>query len=60
MTIVTGDTLTPADLQFEAFNNAREPKELIILPGSHFDAYAGPKFEANVAAQSAFLKKWLL
>ncbi len=34
-----GDHLTPCDLAVAAYEKAREPKKLIILPGGHFDAY---------------------
>ena len=33
------DVLTPTDLAVAAFEHAREPKSLHILPGGHFDAY---------------------
>ena len=31
--------LTPTDLAIAAYETAREPKKLVILPGGHFDAY---------------------
>ena len=31
--------LTPTDLAIAAYEKAREPKKLQILPGGHFDAY---------------------
>jgi fermentation-respiration switch protein FrsA (DUF1100 family) len=34
-----GDHLTPAELAIAAYEKAREPKKLSILPGGHFDAY---------------------
>ena len=34
-----GDHLCPAELAIAAFETAREPKKLTILPGGHFDAY---------------------
>lgn len=34
-----GDHLVPAELTIAAFERAREPKKLEILPGAHFDAY---------------------
>ena len=33
------DVLTPTDLAIAAYEKAREPKRLQILPGGHFDAY---------------------
>jgi fermentation-respiration switch protein FrsA (DUF1100 family) len=37
--VAENDTLTPTDLAIEAFGRAREPKQLVIIPGGHFDAY---------------------
>jgi fermentation-respiration switch protein FrsA (DUF1100 family) len=40
MLVVAGaDHLTMADIALEAFERAREPKRLVLLPGGHFDAY---------------------
>lgn len=59
MTVSQNDVLTPTDLAIEAFMKAREPKQLNILPGGHFEAYTGGNFEANTKCQTEFLKKWL-
>jgi uncharacterized protein len=29
----------PSELAIAAFDTAHQPKELVILPGGHFDAY---------------------
>lgn len=60
MTIAAEDVLTPADLAIQAFARAREPKQLHLLPGGHFDAYSGRLFERNAGTQVEFLKKWLV
>ena len=39
MIVAENDVLTPTDLAIEAFGRARDPKQLVILPGGHFDAY---------------------
>ena len=31
--------LTPTAFAIAAYEKAREPKKLVILPGGHFDAY---------------------
>ncbi|RBA21880.1 hypothetical protein FPRO05_00227 [Fusarium proliferatum] len=59
MTVAENDVLTPTDLALEAYSRAREPKQLSILPGGHFDAYTGNNFERNVARQIEFLKEYL-
>ena len=37
--VAVGDHLVPSELAIAAFDTAHQPKELIILPGGHFDAY---------------------
>ena len=39
LVVAENDTLTPTDLAIEAFGRAREPKQLVFIPGGHFDAY---------------------
>ncbi|MGH3802853.1 MAG: alpha/beta hydrolase, partial [Pseudonocardiaceae bacterium] len=34
-----GDHLVPSELAIAAYEDAREPKKLQILPDGHFDAY---------------------
>ncbi|MGH8678195.1 MAG: alpha/beta hydrolase [Burkholderiales bacterium] len=43
--VAENDILTPTDLAIEAFGRAREPKQLVIIPGGHFDAYTGAGFQ---------------
>lgn len=59
MTVAESDVLTPTDLALEAYSRAREPKQLQILPGGHFDGYSGPNFERNAGTQTDFLKRYL-
>lgn len=51
MIIAAQDHLAVADEAFAAYNNAREPKKIVVLPGGHFDAYTGAAFK--VTSQSA-------
>jgi uncharacterized protein len=37
--VAEGDHLVPSELAIAAFDTAHQPKELIIMPGGHFDAY---------------------
>ncbi len=39
MMVEDQDTLSAADLTFDAYSHALEPKKLVILHGGHFDAY---------------------
>ncbi|MCL2447652.1 MAG: alpha/beta hydrolase [Polyangiaceae bacterium] len=53
--IVTADadSLTPTDEILGAYDAAREPKKLVILPGGHFDLYG-----AQLSAGSAAATEW--
>ena len=39
LVVAVNDTLTVAELAITAFNDALEPKRLVMLGGGHFDAY---------------------
>jgi uncharacterized protein len=39
LVVARGDHLVPSELAIAAYEKAHEPKELVILPGGHFDAY---------------------
>ncbi len=50
LVVAENDVLTPTDLAIEAYGRAREPKQLVIIPGGHFDAYvAGFEYAATAA-----------
>ena len=59
MTVAENDVLTPTDIALDAYSRALEPKRLHILPGGHFDAYSGPRFEKNSRVQTEFLREHL-
>ena len=50
MIVAKNDHLTVADLAFEAYARALEPKRLVLLPGGHFDAYGADFARASQAA----------
>ncbi len=56
MVVAAGDHLTPTDLALEAYQQAREPKRLVLLPGAHFDAYVNDFDTASAAARDWFLE----
>ena len=56
LVVAAGDVLTVSDLAIGAYEDAREPKKLVILPGGHFDAYTGPDFELS----SGSARDWLV
>src|SRR5258708_14717539 len=46
LVVAVGDTLAVADQAIAAFNDALEPKRLVLLEGGHFDAYVDDFGEA--------------
>jgi fermentation-respiration switch protein FrsA (DUF1100 family) len=56
MVVAALDHLTPADLALEAYQRAREPKKLVLLPGGHFDAYVKDFETASSVARDWFLQ----
>jgi fermentation-respiration switch protein FrsA (DUF1100 family) len=59
MVVAAKDHLTVVDLAVEYFERARHPKELVVLPGGHFEAYVKPDFDVNAAAQLTWFQKHL-
>jgi hypothetical protein len=49
------DVLTPTELAIAAYEKAREPKRLEILPGGHFDAYVDGFDVSGPAARDWFV-----
>jgi uncharacterized protein len=60
MIVAYNDVLTPTDLAIEAFGRAREPKQLVVLPGGHFDAYTGDGFVGSSTAALGWFTKHLM
>jgi len=60
MVVAAGDVLTVSDLAIGAYEEAREPKKLVILPGGHFGAYTGPDFDVSSGAARDWLVQHLI
>ena len=60
MIVAQNDVLTPTDLAIEAFGRAREPKQLVILSGGHFDAYTGPGFQQSSTPALSWFRQHLM
>jgi fermentation-respiration switch protein FrsA (DUF1100 family) len=57
MIVATDDTVASSAFALDAYERAREPKQLLVLTGGHFDAYRGAGFDhAAAAARDHFLK----
>jgi fermentation-respiration switch protein FrsA (DUF1100 family) len=57
LVVAARDHLTVADLALEAFERAREPKRLELLPGGHFDAYVADFERSSGAARDWFVQQ---
>jgi fermentation-respiration switch protein FrsA (DUF1100 family) len=57
MIVAADDVVAPYALALDAYEQAREPKQMIVTSGGHFDIYSGPGFdECAGAARDHFLK----
>lgn len=56
MLVAENDVLTPTELAIAAYEDAREPKKLVILPGGHFDAYVDGFDHAMPPARDWFVE----
>ena len=54
MILAREDWLTPTDLSLGAYQRAREPKRLVLLPGGHFVPYIEQFSESSGAATAWF------
>jgi hypothetical protein len=59
MVVAAKDHLTVADLSLEFYERAREPKQLLVLPVGHFDAYVGDSFAVSAPEQLRWFQKYL-
>jgi len=58
MIVGEDDTVCPHDMALAAYEQALEPKELVMIPGGHFDAYQGEGFRLSAgAARDFFVRK---
>jgi hypothetical protein len=56
MIVAREDHLTPVHLAINAYEQARQPKKLVILPGGHFDAYTSGFDGASGPARDWFVE----
>lgn len=59
MVVATEDHLTVSDLSLAAYERAHEPKQLLVLPVGHFDAYIGEAFRTSAPAQRDWFERHL-
>ena len=58
--VAENDTLTPTDLAIAAYERARQPKKLVVIPGAHFDAYTEPGFSYSAPPAVDWFKQNLM
>ncbi|TNF21442.1 MAG: alpha/beta hydrolase [Rhodobacteraceae bacterium] len=56
MIVADSDSVTPTDLALGAYEQAREPKALTLIPGGHFGAYTAEFDTASSAARAWFVR----
>lgn len=59
MCVAQNDVLTPTRIALDGFETAREPKQLVVLPGGHFDAYV-KGFDISAGVQLDWFRQHLL
>ncbi|SFE54737.1 hypothetical protein SAMN05216574_104144 [Blastococcus tunisiensis] len=59
MVVAAKDHLTVADLTLEYYERAKQPKELLVLPVGHFDAYVDDAFAVSAPAQLRWFRTHL-
>ncbi|HOZ57696.1 MAG TPA: alpha/beta hydrolase [Nakamurella multipartita] len=59
MCVAQNDVLTPTRIALDGFETAREPKQLVVLPGGHFDAYV-KGFDISAGVQLDWFRRHLL
>jgi hypothetical protein len=56
MIVASDDVVAPFELALDAYEQAREPKQIVVTRGGHFDAYTGAGFdECSGAARDHFV-----
>ena len=57
--VAENDVLTPTKIAIDGFQTACDPKQLVVLPGGHFDAYV-KGFEISACTQADWFTQHLL
>ncbi|PPJ58573.1 hypothetical protein CBER1_06675 [Cercospora berteroae] len=60
MLVMDRDAQAMPELALETYEKAREPKELQMLKGGHFDLFGEGNFERAVEKQIDFLRRWVV
>jgi hypothetical protein len=55
MIVSTDDQITPTDIALRAYDDAREPKELLLMSGDHYHPYLDGFDRSSAAARDWFV-----
>lgn len=56
MVVADQDTVTLTDLALQTYNNALEPKKLVLIPGEHWAPYIDQFEQASITAREWFVE----
>jgi pimeloyl-ACP methyl ester carboxylesterase len=59
MVVAEEDEVAPTEFTLRAYRSTYEPKELVLLPGGHFQSFSESKLSKNLAQQTEFSRKTL-
>jgi fermentation-respiration switch protein FrsA (DUF1100 family) len=59
MIIASDDIITPTEAEKRAFERAKEPKKLVVVPGRHFEAYKS-KSDQFASPAVEWFQQWLM
>lgn len=59
MIVAADDAVAPFQFALDAYEDAREPKQIIVTPGGHFEAYTGAAFDKCAGAARDHFVKYL-
>jgi poly(3-hydroxyalkanoate) synthetase len=59
MVVAEEDEIAQTEFALRAYTRTYEPKELVLLPGGHFESFAEPNLTKSLAQQTEFLRKTL-
>jgi fermentation-respiration switch protein FrsA (DUF1100 family) len=57
MVVAKYDYAAPTDMALNIFNRALEPKQLVLLPCTHFDIYSGSNLDYSIRKEIEFLRE---
>ena len=61
LVVTDRETIVPTDIALRIFTQqAFEPKQVVLVPGEHFEVYTGQGFALSSQAALAWFRQWLM